>query len=67
MKPDLQIVTIFIMIYQGTRNKFGSRTLIYLMPRFWNFLPDEIFMLNSKSKFKKLVKEWVIQKCKMCL
>ena len=31
------------------RNKFGSRNLAYLLPRFWNYLPDEIFLLKNKN------------------
>ena len=48
-----------LILHPRMRKKFGHRHFIFLAPKFFNSLPEEIKSTNPFSKFKKSVHNWI--------
>ena len=42
-------------------NKYGQRTLKYVVPKLLNTLPQNILSINSRLLFKIRLKEWLLE------
>ena len=44
------------------KKRFGQRHYLFLAPKFFNLVPDDIKIIVNNSKFKKKIHEWLLEK-----
>ena len=45
----------------------GQETILYLGPKFWKMVPEEIKQKSSVFAFKREIKQWVPENCRFRL